>query len=123
MVYSEDEDFAIFCNFASWDEYAASGKYPKQATLTQHRTAVNSIINRWIGCYNVDITDVRFLPWVKQLELDMIRRKHTREKDRKSVDDRGRYMPHDYMFKDERRECISIGIILAMSISLSSLLF
>lgn len=110
MVYSDDEDFAKSKDFGSWKEYEDRGLYPrKKATLTADRITANSKINMWIGCKNVDITDPKYLPYLKGLEVEVMKRIHDKEKHRKAGEQQGMYSPHDYLYKDERNFLIDIG--------------
>ena len=116
MVYSDDDDFAQDSNFDSWDEYEASGKYPRKKTLERHRLKANSAINRWIGSWNVDITDPRFIEELKNLELELIKRRHDKEKDRKTREGGGIYTPHDYLYQAERDHLKTIGMVLGYKV-------
>ena len=110
MAYSDKDDYALANNFKDWDEYQAKKPtFPIQATLEADIVAMNSIINGWIGCYNVDITDARFTTYLQQLETEMVMRKHDKSVDRKSGEAKGIYSPHDYLYQHERNHLITIG--------------
>lgn len=115
MVYGSDDGYATYWDYANWEAYAVAHDTPIQTTLTRLRTDANSIINRWIGCFNVDITDARFTAWLEQLEDEMIRRMRDKKVDRKKGE-RGLYQPHDYMYNHERDHCIQIGVILGFRV-------
>lgn len=110
MVYSEDLDYVKAQNFDSWDEYVIKHKFPTKNKLEQDRLWANSIINRWTGSKNVDISDARFDTWLQQLEVEVMLRMHDKGKDRKSGEAKGIYSPHDYLYQAERSYCIQIGI-------------
>lgn len=63
----------------------------------------------WIGCKNVDITDAAYLPYLKGLEVEVIKRIHDKQKHRHAGEQQGIYSPHDYLYKDERQFLITIG--------------
>jgi len=116
MVYSENDDYAKKLNYATWDAYIAKNpEFPIVEKLTEDRSEANSIINEWIGCFNVDITDERFTEWLKQKEVEVIFRIQDKTVDRKQGE-RGIYTPHDYLYQAERRKCITIGIILGYKV-------
>lgn len=109
MVYSEDSDFALKKNYDSWDAFAIAKTFPSKKKLTEDRLNANSIINRWIGCKNVDIADVAYTQYLKQLEVEVILRMHDKGRDRKAGESKGIYSPHDYLYVAERNYLVSIG--------------
>ena len=111
MVYGDDAGFALYWDFADWAAYAAKNNTPILTTLTRLRKDANAIINRWIGSFNVDITDARFTDWLEQLEDEVIRRMRDKKVDR-AKGERGLYQPHDHLYQAERDYCITIGKIL-----------
>jgi len=109
MVYSNDEDYALENNFDSWNEYTRVHKYPTKKKLAKDRTDANAIINRWIGCKNVDIADAAYTDYLNQLEVEVIMRKHDKGVDRKAGEAKGIYSPHDYLYTEERKYLVQIG--------------
>lgn len=110
MVYSDNDDFAQSKDFASWQEYEDRGLYPrKKKTLETDRITANSKINMWIGCKTTDITDATYLPYLKSLEIEVMKRIHDKEKHRKAGEQQGMYSPHDYLYQAERNFLINIG--------------
>lgn len=110
MVYSDNDDFAKSKDIDSWEQYEARGLYPKKkATLEADRLRANSRINFWIGCKNVDITDVQYLQYLLDLEVEVIKRIHDKEKHRQAGQQQGIYNPHDYLYEAERQFLKAIG--------------
>ncbi len=110
IVYSEDLDYIKANNCESWEEYFQKHRFPTKNKLTQDRLWANSIINKWTGSKNVDISDPAYTTWLKQLEVEVIMRMHDKGVDRKSGEAKGIYSPHDYLYKAERSYCIQIGV-------------
>lgn len=103
MVYSNDEDYALANNYDSWNEYVkAKPGFPTKKKLTKDRIWANSIINRWIGCKNVDITDPAYITYLEELEVEVIMRMHDKAIDRKAGKAKGIYSPHDHLYQAER---------------------
>lgn len=110
MVYSEDNDYALANNYDSWNEYVkAKPSFPTKKKLANDRIWANSIINRWIGCKNVDITDEAYTTYLVQLEVEVIQRMHDKGIDRKAGESKGIYSPHDHLYVEERKYLVSIG--------------
>lgn len=109
MVYSDDKDFALKKNYDSWDDFHTVKTFPTKKKLTEDRIAANSIINRWIGTEGTDVTDEVYLPYLKQLEVEVILRMHDKGKDRKAGESKGMYTPHDYIYQAERDYLVGIG--------------
>lgn len=116
MVYSNDDDFAEDENYDNWSEYFAAKGFPTKKTLTRWRKKANERINEWIGSFGVDITDSRFLEYLKGLELEVIQRMKDKTRDRKSKDGSAGIwnMPHDYIYKDERMKLKRLGVTLKL---------
>ena len=101
MVYSDNNDFAISEDYDNWEAYKDKGIYPKEATLLKQRNNANRNINKWIGSGNVDVTDSRYTEYLKGLEVEVIKRIQDKNVNR-HTSDRNIYMPHDYLYVDER---------------------
>ncbi|GAF81560.1 unnamed protein product, partial [marine sediment metagenome] len=110
MVYSSNDEFAQSMDFANWKELEQRGIYPrKKKTLENDRITANSKINMWIGCKDTDITDDTYLPYLKGLEIEVIKRMHDKTKHRKAGEQQGIYAPHDYLYQAEREFLQTIG--------------
>ncbi|HEC64748.1 hypothetical protein LCGC14_0371390 [marine sediment metagenome] len=109
MVYSEDDDYALANNYDTWILYKAKKTFPTEKKLAKDRIWANSIINRWIGCKNVDITDASYFIYLEELEVEVIMRMHDKGKERKAGEAKGIYSPHDHLYQAERNYLISIG--------------
>ena len=110
MVYSDKEDFAKSKDVGSWKEYEQRGLYPKKlTTLKADAKRANSRINFWIGCKNVDITDPQYTQYLLDLEVEVIKRIHDKEKHRQAGQQQGIYNPHDYLYVAERQFLKAIG--------------
>lgn len=116
MVYSTDDDFAEDENYDNWAEFDAAKGFPKKKSLERWRKKANQRINEWMGSYGVDITDSRWLEYLKDLELEIIQRMKDKSRDRKTVDGSRQIwnMPHDYLYKDERTKLMRIGVMLGL---------
>lgn len=113
MVYSDDDDFAEDENFDDWDAYALAKGFPTKKTLNRWRKKANERINEWIGSYGTDVTDSRFVEYLKDLELELIQRRKDKMRDRKSKDGSMKVwtMPHDYLYEYERKKLMKIGVM------------
>jgi len=115
MVYNPDstffDEFARKNNCSNWTEFAIKFPFPTKKKLEDDREEANSILNEWIGSFNVDITDPRFTTWLRRKELEVILRMHDKDINRKQGE-RGIYTPHDHLYERERQKCKTIGVIL-----------
>lgn len=112
MVYSDDKDFALKKNYDSWDAFTLVKSFPTKKKLAEDRLNANSIINGWIGCNNVDITDVAYIRWLKQLEVEVICRMLDKGVVRKAGEKRAPapFGPgHDHLYVAERNRLVTIG--------------
>ena len=112
MVYSDNEDFALENNYDTWDEFIAAKSYPSKKKLAKDRIKANAIINGWTGSNNVDITDPAYVPYLKQLEVEVIMRMHDKGVVRKAGEGRAHAAysaGHDHLFVAERNKLVTIG--------------
>lgn len=112
MVYSEDVDYASENNYDSWNEFKNAKSFPTKKKLAKDRVKANSIINRWIGCKNVDITDPAYTTYLKGLEVEVLMRMHDKGVVRKAGEARAHAAysaGHDHLFIAERNYLASIG--------------
>lgn len=80
--------------------------------MTKDRIDANSIINGWIGCNNVDITDIRYTAYLNRLEVEVLMRMHDKGVVRKAGEARthAAYSAgHDHLFIAERNRLVTIG--------------
>lgn len=113
MAYATIDEWAKNQNRSGFstgsDPFTDHATFPIQSKLEADLLAQAAIMNRWIKSY-ADISNAEYLPYLKQLNIEMVDRKYDKQVDRTSHEGRGIYNPHDYLYKDERKELIDIGV-------------
>lgn len=81
-------------------------------TIDDNLEEATEIINENIGCYDVNITDARFLPRVKKLNNRMVTRMRQTKLAQGTPSRIPFFSPNDFLIERERRNLKTTGVIL-----------
>lgn len=85
----------------------------KHATIDGYLEEATEIINENIGCFDVNITDARFLTRVKKLNNRMATRMRQIDKGQGMVEKIPMFSPNDFLIERERSYLQStVGVVL-----------
>lgn len=112
--YTDKDEFAISQNYESWDafEYANPNALLEE-TLNDQLEDATEIINENIGCFNVNITDERFLNRIKKLNNRMTARMRQIQLGQGLPGKIPMFSPNDFLVDRERKYLQStVGVVL-----------
>lgn len=111
--YNDKDDWAQNQDYDDWDAYAlAIPNSPTADHLDDLLEDATTIINKNIGSFNVNITDVRFLEWVKKRHLRIVNRMRQIDLSGGKAEGFLGWSITDFLQERERNYLITIGKIL-----------